>query len=150
MLAIYQMRQEDSRDQLPSRLLSRLAMLASPQASGHSLLVFSLFLFLSLSRLGLWTFDLAVQEIIQTRVPPGASSTFAGTEMAFVSFFELAQWILAAVLARPLQFSWLALISLFAITWAGFMYAYWVRKQRGHLMHFHRIKERCECMNARS
>ncbi|MCJ1286286.1 hypothetical protein MMC26_005631 [Xylographa opegraphella] len=123
-------------------ILSRFLPLASPFASRLFPAVV-MFTFLSLSRLGLWVFDLTTQEITQTGVQSRIRSSFAGIEMAFVSFFELSQWLLAAVVSRPEQFHWLALGSLGAVLCSTCMYACWVRGQRGHLTHWDRLGQAC-------
>lgn len=99
-----------------------------------------IFLPLSFSRLGLWVFDLTTQEITQTHVPPSQRSSFAGTETALSSFFELCQWMAAAVLSDPRDFRWLAWGSLGAVGVSLVISARWVRRRRGHLVHWDRIK----------
>ena len=69
----------------------------------------TLFTFLSLSRVGHWTFDLMVQEISQVEIPAAHRSTFAGTEQSFRSLFELCHWGATVVWSQPSQFRWLAL-----------------------------------------
>lgn len=123
-------------------LLSRIVALATPH--NPTVAAVSLFTFLSLSRLGLWTFDLTTQELTQIRIPAQTRSSFAGTEMAFVSVFELAHWVAAAILSRPEDFRWLAVGSLGAVGLSTCTYAFWVRQQRGHLMHWGRMKG-CGC-----
>ena len=97
---------------------------------------FVLFAFLSISRLGLWIFDLTTQELSQIRMPPQTRSSFAGTEMAFVSLFELTQWVVAAFWSRPDEFRGLATGSLCAVGVSAAAYAGWVRRRRGHLVHW--------------
>ena len=135
-------------DTSPPGLLTRIVVLASPENSTTAAV--SLFTFLSLSRLGLWTFDLTIQELTQTRVPPHTRSSFAGTEMSFVSVFELGNSIAAAILSRPEDFRWLALGSLGAVGLSTCMYAIWVRQQRGHLVHWERIGKGCSRSKARA
>ncbi len=96
---------------------------------------FTMFFFLSFSRPGLWVFDLTTQEITQTGVPTAQRSSFAGIEMAFVSLFELTQWIVAAILNKPEQFRWIALGSFAAVGCSSVTYSVWVRQQRGHMVH---------------
>lgn len=98
-----------------------------------------LFTFLSLSRLGLWTFDLCVQELDQILVPAGSRSSFAGTETAFTSLFELGQWVLVAVLSSPTQFIWVALVSLASVGISVVAYAGWHWRLRGHLVHWEKM-----------
>lgn len=102
-----------------------------------------LFTFLSLSRLGLWTFDLCVQELDQVLVPAGSRASFAGTETAFSSLFELGQWILVATLSSPDQFVWVATVSLGAVGVSAVAYAGWHLRLRGHLVHWEKVGELC-------
>ena len=124
------------------KILSRFVNPASPFPPRLFAAVV-MFTFLSLSRLGLWVFDLTTQEITQTGVQNQKRSSFAGTEMAFVSFFELSQWVLAAIFSRPEHFHLLALGSLGAVLCSACMYSLWVRAQRGHLMHWERLGKGC-------
>lgn len=111
---------------------------------GPSLLTaITLFSFLSLSRLGLWTFDLCVQELDQILVPKGELASFAGTETAFASLFELGRWTLVAVLSDPSQFIWVAMVSLAAVGVATVAYAGWHMRLRGHLVHWDRLGGVC-------
>lgn len=108
-----------------------------------SLTLFSavaLFLPLSFSRLGLWVFDLTTQELAQTHVSPAQRSSFAGTETALTSFFELLQWVAAAVWNKPEEFRWLAVGSLGAVGVSLVIYSGWVRRRRGHLVHLGRLR----------
>ena len=143
VLAIWQINLLGFQD-VPTNLISRFTALISP-ATSPSVAAFSMFFFLSASRLGLWAFDLTTQELTQIRVPATKRSSFAGTEMSFVSVFELGQWVLAFIFARPDQFQWLSLGSLVAVRLASFMYAFWVRQQRGHLLHWDRLSKSCDC-----
>ena len=146
VLAIWQI--SSSKKNVPAGLLSRIVALASP--TNPTFAALSLFTFLSLSRLGLWTFDLTTQELTQTRVPLQTRSSFAGTEMSFVSVFELAHWVAAAIFSRPEDFRWLAVGSLGAVGMSTCMYAFWVRQQRGHLMHWESIGKGCGCSKSRA
>ena len=120
----------------------RLLSYVSATPSGATI---SLFVLLSISRCGLWAFDLVVQEITQTRIMPAHRSGFAGIEMSLVSLFELLQWTLAAGFSSPEKFSVIAFASLGAICLSATMYAYWVRRQRGHLLHW----KRSQCLKGR-
>lgn len=63
--------------------------------------------------------------------------------MAFVSLFELGQWILGVIISKPEDFRWIALISVGAVALSAVMYAFWVRRQRGHLMHWEKMGKGC-------
>lgn len=141
VLAIWYLRGPSS-PSYPDNSLTRYLGLATPIAS-RPFAAIVMFTFLSVSRLGLWVFDLTTQEITQTRVAPEQRSSFAGTEMAFVSLFELGQWILGVIISKPKDFRWIALISVGAVAVSAAMYAFWVRRQRGHLMHWERMGKGC-------
>jgi iron-regulated transporter 1 len=106
---------------------------------------FVLFFFLSVSRLGLWIYDLTTQQLTQTMTVASERSSFAGVEYSFVSLFELAHHVMTIVLHRPEQFKWIALISFVAVTISTIAYAGWVWKMRGHLVHWEKIGKACKC-----
>ncbi|MCJ1479464.1 hypothetical protein MMC13_008150 [Lambiella insularis] len=138
VLAIWYLRPLQSTDQP----ISSTAASADPFVS-RPVTTIIMFTFLSISRLGLWVFDLTTQEITQTRVPSHLRSSFAGTETAFVSLFELSQWAIAAIASKPEYFHWLAVSSFGAVLCSTAGYAVWVRRQRGHLLHWERIGKGC-------
>lgn len=109
----------------------------------------TLFFFLSTSRLGLWVFDLTTQQLTQTMTVPSQRSSFAGVENSFVSFFELVQNVSVIILHRPDQFKQVATISFLAVALSTSMYAGWVWRMRGHLIHWDTIMKSCECVKTR-
>jgi iron-regulated transporter 1 len=132
-----------------SSLPPLLARIVSPLTS-QPLLAFMLFFFLSISRLGLWIYDLTTQQLTQTMTLPSKRSSFTGVEYSFASLFELSQFIMTIVLHRPEQFRWIALLSWTAVMTSTVAYAGWVWKMRGHLVHWERIGKTCKCGKARS
>jgi len=120
-------------------------------ASGNTSIITSitLFFFLSSSRLGLWIYDLTTQQLTQTMTNPSQRSSFAGAENSFVSMFELLQNIAIIIFSRPEQFKWIAAMSFMAVTTSTVMYAAWVWKMRGHLVHWDTIIKSCECIKLR-
>jgi iron-regulated transporter 1 len=117
--------------------------------SSQPLLALVLFFFLSISRLGLWIYDLTTQQLTQTMTTPSQRSSFTGVEYSFVSLFELGQHILTIVLHRPEHFKWIALVSWIAVAISTVAYAGWVWKMRGHLVHWERLRKSCDCINIR-
>ncbi|KAK8173375.1 Ferroporti-1 [Phyllosticta citrichinensis] len=89
----------------------------------------------TLSRLGLWGFDLCVQYLIQEEVPPAHRGAFSSAEMALQNLFELLSFALTVVFPRPDQFVWPVLISAAAVAVAAACFAAFVRMRRGHLLH---------------
>ncbi|KAF8577863.1 hypothetical protein K439DRAFT_1664025 [Ramaria rubella] len=104
---------------------------------------FTLFFFLSLSRVGLWTYDLTAQQLAQTRVPSHQRSSFAGTEYSFIALFDLLNYVAAAILSATEQFRWLTLVSLGAVVTSTAIYSLWLKKERGHLVHLDKIGLQC-------
>ncbi|KAK8238875.1 hypothetical protein HDK77DRAFT_447103 [Phyllosticta capitalensis] len=98
----------------------------------------------TLSRLGLWGFDLCVQYLIQEEVAPSSRGAFSSAEMALQNLFELLSFALTVVFPRPDQFVYPVLISAGAIAMAAACFAGFVRMRRGHLLHTSR------CMKGRS
>lgn len=112
-------------------------------------LAFILFFFLSVSRLGLWIYDLTTQQLTQTLTASSQRSSFTGVEYTFVSLFELAHHVITIVLHKPEQFKWIATMSLVAVTVSTVAYAGWVWRMRGHLVHWERLGKSCECVFVR-
>lgn len=61
--------------------------------------------------------------------------TFSSTEAAFQNLFELLGYATTLIFFRPEQLAIPVAISVGSITLAGAVYATWVRKERGHLIH---------------
>lgn len=148
MLAINQVRPSQKVDS-PVNFISHYTKNIS-SASSISIATVAMFTFLCFSRLGLWVFDITTQELTQTYVAPKTLASFAGTEMSFVSLFELSQWILVAIISKPEQFRWLALVSLGAVACSTAMYSFWVLRHRGHLVHWERLGKSWRCAKIRA
>ncbi|KAK3692073.1 Ferroporti-1 [Podospora appendiculata] len=102
-------------------------------AIAHPVLTALVFGSLGLSRLGHWTHNMAVQQIVQTRVPAGHRVEFSGVEMAAVSAAEIGRWAAAAVWSRPGQFVAVAALGLgsVVVVWALFVVWVWLGWRRG-------------------
>jgi iron-regulated transporter 1 len=88
-----------------------------------------------MSRVGLWGFDLCAQTIVQMEVRDTNRGSFSSTEAMFQNVFELVSFALTIVLPRPDQFRWPVLVSVVVTFSAGGLYAFFLRKRRGHLLH---------------
>ncbi|KAG8158100.1 hypothetical protein KVR01_011861 [Diaporthe batatas] len=98
----------------------------------------------ALSRIGLWGFDLCAQNIIQDEVEDDHRGTFSAVEASFQNLFEILSYVTTIIFSRPDQFQWPVVISVGAVYAAGGLYAYFLRKRRGHLFH----APRCVCIKA--
>lgn len=134
---------------IPAYYLPPLLRRITTTGISQPVLIFTLFFFLSISRLGLWIYDLTTQQLTQTMTIPTQRSSFTSVEYSFVSFFTLIQYVITIVLHRPEQFKWVALMSLGAVSISTVMYAGWVWKIRGHLIHWEKVKKSCKCVEGR-
>jgi len=100
-----------------------------------------------LSRLGLRSFDLSAQLIVQEEVGSETRGAFSSVESAWQNGFELCSYVSTIVFSRPSQFKWPALISFVAVYLAGALFATFVRTRRGHLLHLERISD---CANGKT
>ncbi|KAI5919247.1 Ferroportin1-domain-containing protein [Camillea tinctor] len=129
--------QRDEAENLPT-FVKRFIAERPPLDIGWSILLFS---FLAFSRLGVWVFDLTTQQLTQTLVAPTQRSSFAGVENSVVNVFELLGAGTAIAFPRTEQYRWLALASLVSVVVSWLMYAVWVHRQRGHLVHWEKLGE---------
>lgn len=144
ILAIWSLPSSTTDGSLP-HLVSRIL----GSITSQPLLAFVLFFFLSISRLGLWIYDLTTQQLTQTMTSPSQRSSFTGVENSLISTFELVQHIVAIILSRPEQFKWIALMGWTAVAISTVTYAGWVWRMRGHLVHWERLGKSCECIKIR-
>ncbi|KAJ9636016.1 uncharacterized protein PV06_01164 [Exophiala oligosperma] len=88
-----------------------------------------------MSRLGLWSFDLCAQLIIQESITPSHRGSFSSVEMSVQNFFELCTFATTIVFPKPDLFRYPAVISLVAVYSSAALFAKFVRDRRGHLLH---------------
>ncbi|GAO50611.1 hypothetical protein SAICODRAFT_72386 [Saitoella complicata NRRL Y-17804] len=96
---------------------------------------FGLIVGVIVSRLGLWGFDLCAQTLIQEEVEGDARGSFSSSEAAFQNFFELLSYVMTIVFSRPEQFGYPATASAVVVLVAAALFALFVRRKRGHLLH---------------
>ncbi|KAF2677546.1 hypothetical protein K458DRAFT_423808, partial [Lentithecium fluviatile CBS 122367] len=89
----------------------------------------------TLSRLGLWGFDLCVQYLVQGEAPEATRGSFSAVEASLQNLFELLSFGTTMVFARPAQFKYPVYISAGAIAVSAACFAGFVRQKRGHLLH---------------
>jgi iron-regulated transporter 1 len=95
-----------------------------------------------LSRTGLWGFDLSAQLIIQDEVESDVRGMFSSLEASCQNIFEMLAFLSTIIFPRPEQFKIPAIISASAVATAALLFAYFVRKRRGHLLHASRCLDR--------
>ena len=88
-----------------------------------------------LCRFGLWTFDLAVQQLVQEKVKEEERGVVGGVMNAMNSIMDMLHYVLVIAAPRPEHFSILTVISVGMVTLGLVLYAAYVHKVRGHLFH---------------
>lgn len=109
-----------------------------------------------LSRMGLWSFDLCSQIIVQDvsttahlisltpqEVEPEFRGVFSSMESAFQNVFELLLFGSTIIFSRPNQFKYPALMSVLMVFASNFCYTIYVRRRRGHLLHPEKLCGSC-------
>lgn len=98
-------------------------------------------------RIGLWMFDLAVQQLVQEKVVEQERGVVSGVMNAMNSVMDMMHYVLVIAAPRPENFNILTVISFSMITLGWLLYCIYVRKARGHFFHFRdysrAIKQRC-------
>jgi len=89
----------------------------------------------TLSRLGLWGFDLCVQFLVQEDAPADSRGSFSAIEVALQNIFELVSFVVTMIFYRPEDFKYPIFISAGAIAVSAACFAGFVRQKRGHLLH---------------
>lgn len=87
-----------------------------------------------LSRVGLWSFDLCVQSIVQEEVNEQSRGAFSTVEASFQNLFELLSYLTTIIFSKANQFQWPATISVIAVYVAGTICMFFVKQRRGHLV----------------
>ncbi|KAF2450566.1 hypothetical protein P171DRAFT_377693 [Karstenula rhodostoma CBS 690.94] len=89
----------------------------------------------TLSRLGLWGFDLCVQYLVQEDAPEATRGSFSAIEASLQNLFELCSFATTMVWARPEQFRFPVWVSGGVLAVSAACFAAFVRAKRGHLLH---------------
>lgn len=96
----------------------------------------------TLSRLGLWGFDLGVQYLVQEDAPEATRGSFSAIEASLQNLFELCSFATTMVWAQPQDFKWPVWISGCVVAGSAACFAAFVRAKRGHLLHTSRCLEK--------
>lgn len=87
-------------------------------------------------RVGLWIFDLAVQQLVQEKVVEEERGVVSGVMNAMISIMDMLHYVLVIAAPRPEHFTALTAISFSMIFLGWLLYSIYVRKARGHFFHF--------------
>lgn len=116
---------------IPATISLLIIPTTSPKPEGsHPVATACFFTLLALSRLGLWTYNLVEQTIIQISVSPGSRVEFSGVEMAFMSAAEIGRWGITGILPKPSQFKGVAISGLAVVTGSVMLFLSWAYRRR--------------------
>ncbi|KAF5963354.1 ferroportin [Fusarium bulbicola] len=94
-----------------------------------------------LSRIGLWGVDLSAQVIIQeasyvVEVEAEKRGAFSAVEASWQNMFEMCSYTSTIIFSSPSQFHNPTALSVTAVFFAWLLYSSFVKKRRGHLVHW--------------
>ena len=87
-------------------------------------------------RVGLWIFDLSVQQLVQEKVIEEERGVVSGVMNAMNSLMDMLHYVLVIAAPRPEHFNILTIISFAMVALGWLLYSVYVRKSRGHFFHF--------------
>ena len=97
-------------------------------------------------RIGLWIFDLAVQQLVQEKVIEEERGVVSGVMNAMNSVMDMMHYVLVIIAPHPENFNILTLISFSMVVLGWLLYCIYVRKARGHFFHFHDFARRLKML----
>lgn len=98
---------------------------------------FCLFGGMALSRVGLWSFDLIQTKQLQTALHTHPRrNNITALQYTMQNVADLLKYVLTMALWKPSQFKFAALASYISILLAAIAYTQYVKKERGHILHF--------------
>ncbi|KAG0027326.1 hypothetical protein BGZ81_005699 [Podila clonocystis] len=99
-----------------------------------------IFVGMALSRVGVWSFDLVVTQIMQEHIENGANAgVINGWHYSMMNVFELGQFILTMVWSNPEAYYVPCTLSFGCVVAGALVYSSYVVQVRGHLFHYQRI-----------
>ena len=108
---------------------------STSSSSGISMALVFMLLGVICCRIGLWTFDLAVQQLVQENVKEEERGVVGGVMNAMNSIMDMMHYVLVIAAPRPEHFRILTVISVGMVTLGLILYMAYLRKVRGHIFH---------------
>ncbi|GAA5885225.1 hypothetical protein JCM16303_005963 [Sporobolomyces ruberrimus] len=102
-----------------------------------------LFSGMALSRIGLWSFDLCqLKELQEALNDHPRKNTIMALQFSLQNMLDLIKYIVTIIFNKPSEFKWPVIISFTSVVLGALCYLVYVRKERGHLVHFDEWTER--------
>eukprot|EP00002_Diphylleia_rotans_P014498 TRINITY_DN2826_c0_g1_i4.p1 TRINITY_DN2826_c0_g1~~TRINITY_DN2826_c0_g1_i4.p1 ORF type:complete len:419 (+),score=69.45 TRINITY_DN2826_c0_g1_i4:170-1426(+) len=108
-----------------------LLPLSSPLLKDETLAVNMLMIGVIISRVGLWTFDLAITQIVQESVAVKVQGVVNGTHRSLANLLDMMAYVLSIALPDPNQFDILILISFCSVFIAAVLYTTYYARNTG-------------------
>ena len=81
---------------------------------------------LCLSRWGLWTFDMAQQQLLQEYIPASDLGFVSGVEISLQNIFTITVYFITAIYHKPEQFEWVPMhVSFVSVLMGGLIFTYY-------------------------
>ncbi|GBG86775.1 hypothetical protein CBR_g42060 [Chara braunii] len=92
-----------------------------------------------LSRFGLWSFDLAVTQLMQETVHEAERGVVGGFQGAMQELMSMIGYVLCILFPKPKDFGTLIIVSFLTVSLAALLCSIHCYRVRGHLLHLDRI-----------
>lgn len=94
-------------------------------SASDKLSTITLMLGISLSRFGLWSFDISVNQVLQMCIPENIFAKVFGVQQSFQSLFQMAAYVITLLFPNPRYFVWLMLGSDAVVLLASLLFSSW-------------------------
>jgi len=136
-----------SEDPLSSMFVPNSTTVVTPTEGGASIGLYVLIVGVVVCRIGLWMFDLAVQQLVQEKVVDEERGVVSGVMNAMNSVNDMLHYGLVIAAPRPENFNILTVISFLMVILGWILYALYVQKSRGHFTHFRECRKKIKSRN---
>lgn len=97
---------------------------------------------MALSRIGLWSFDLAQLKCLQVALNDHPRrNALTARQFAMQDIAELLKYVTTMIFSTPIVFKWAGLISFISVGLGSIAFAVFVVKERGHYFHLPDLKK---------
>ncbi|XP_052576359.1 solute carrier family 40 protein member 1-like [Peromyscus californicus insignis] len=95
-----------------------------------------------LARIGLWSFDLTVTQLLQENIPEAERGAVNGVQCSLNYLMDLIHFVLVMLAPRPQQFGMLVFLSMLFVTTGHMLYFFYARKNKTKKAHVIKTSEK--------